>query len=447
MDDPYAILLIICGLAFVIPFLAARIKYIELPIIVLEIIFGILIGKSGLGLIEIDPTKDLFQQEEAVHQLILFLSSFGFAFLMFLSGIEIDFTYIKPKKLVFKKKRFLKSLMNDPLKLGIIVFIVTFALGYIISVFLVLLNLIGDATIMALILATSSVGVIVPTIHQMGLNKTEYGQNILLSALVADLSTMLMVTIYIAIKVQGGVTPSILIIGALFVAFFGVYKFGQIMTKRTKISTNLLSKVSKTAEIRVRGAFVLMLLFIVLAEMIGTEIILGAFLAGAIVSLLVTREESAALHMKLYGIGYGFFVPIFFIMVGVQFDIQALLASPGTLALVPVLMIAAFLVKIIASYAFVHRYGKSKSVAAGILLSSRLSLIIAVSAIGLRLGLIPSAVNSAVILVAVITCIISPAVFMQMIKSRGFGTESGKDPEADEIDKESLKQFKDNVGF
>lgn len=155
---------------------------------------------------------------------------------------------------------------------------------------------------------------------------------------------------------------------------------------------------------------------IALAESLGIEIILGAFLAGVIVSLL-SQEESSAFREKLDAFGYGFFIPIFFIMVGVGFDLPALLSSKSALLLVPILIGVAYLAKSGPSLLFRFNHPWRETLAAGTLLSFRLSLIIAAAAIGLDLNVITPALNSAIILIAIITVTLSPIIFNRLVRS------------------------------
>ena len=131
--------------------------------------------------------------------------------------------------------------------------------------------------------------------------------------------------------------------------FFLIYHFGGIFFDRIKGVRRILEELSSaTTQIKVRAAFTMMLIFVALAEMLGTEIILGAFLAGAIVSLLKRPEDEGLIH-QLDAIGYGFFIPIFFIMVGVDFNLASLISSPSTLLLVPALLLSAAAVKLLPS--------------------------------------------------------------------------------------------------
>ena len=166
----------------------------------------------------------------------------------------------------------------------------------------------------------------------------------------------------------------------------------------------------------------MMLIFVALAEMLGTEIILGAFLAGAIVSLLKRPEDESLVH-ELDAIGYGFFIPIFFIMVGVDFNLTSLISSPSALLMVPLLLVAAAAVKLLPSLVFKSSFSWKQTLAAGTLLSSRLSLIIAASAIGLRIGVISEPLNAAIILVAISTVVIAPPLFVKLIPRKGIAEE------------------------
>lgn len=382
----YAPLLIIVSLAAVIPIIIKKIKFISIPVVVGEILAGMLIGKSGLNLIEETSWLN-------------FLSTFGFAFLMFLSGLEIDFKLMRPTKKVISKW------YKKPLTLAITTFLITLFSAYTISYFLKLQGLIKNEYLMTLILSTTSLGIVVPTLKEKNLLTTQYGQTLLLSSLIADFATMVLITIFVTLYTSKAAYEVLLLL-LLFVAFFIFYRMG-IRIAKNKIIQEL---VDATSEIEVRGAFALIIVFIALSQSLGTEIILGAFLAGVIISLL-NGEHSSNLYIKLDAIGYGFFVPIFFIMVGANFDIKSVLTNPKSLLLLPILLISAYAVKFIPSLIMKTSYSWRETISSGFLLSSRLSLIIAASAIGLNLGIISKEVNEAVVLVAIITCTFSPLLF------------------------------------
>jgi Kef-type K+ transport system membrane component KefB/Trk K+ transport system NAD-binding subunit len=397
----FAPLLIVFFLAFIVPLILLRFKRLRIPIVVGELVAGIIVGRSGLGWVEPhDPVLEL-------------LADFGFVFLMFLSGVEIDFSSLGTFEPAHQRS---KPQKWGPLQLGAASFILTLTLslgaGYLFTYF----GLIETPWMMALILSTTSLGVVVPVLKEKGVSRGSYGQSILVAALIADFATMFLITILVA-AVSTGLTLDILLIGVLFVAFFLIYRFGMFFLNRPAIIRRTIEELNHaTAQIKVRAAFTIMLVFVALSESTGAEVILGAFLAGAIISL-IKRPDDADLEHQLNVIGYGFFIPIFFIMVGVNFNLAALAGSFSALTLALMLILAAVVVKIIPALIFKLSYTWRQAFGAGAILSARLSLIIAASAIGLRLGIINELINSEIVLVSLVTVSIAPLIFSKLIPS------------------------------
>jgi Trk K+ transport system NAD-binding subunit len=266
---------------------------------------------------------------------------------------------------------------------------------------------------MGLILSTTSLGIVVPVLKEHSQTSNTYGQTLITTALISDFATLLLLRMVIAI-LSRGLTLDLLLFMVLLGAFVTMAKISQWANRIPLLARIGEELAHATAQIRVRGAFALMVIWVVLAEALGLEVILGAFLAGAIMSLSSPGQESQ-LRMKLDAIGYGFFIPIFFITVGAGFDLGSLLASRSSLYLVFALIAAAYLIKLLPALLYRVRFSWRQSVAAGALLSSRLSLIIAVSAITLELGLISGATNAALIVVAIVTCTLSPFIFSRIL--------------------------------
>jgi Kef-type K+ transport system membrane component KefB/Trk K+ transport system NAD-binding subunit len=394
-------LLIVLLLAFVVPIVLSRFKRLRLPVIVGEILAGIIVGRSGLGLIgEQDPVLTL-------------LSELGFVFLMFLSGMEIDFSNIGSAGSNNSNDSNKKQQLLGPLPLGVLTFALTLGSSIIIGLVFTKLGLVKSPWMMALILSTTSLGVVMPVLKESGLISGSLGQMVLISALIADFATMCLITILVTVF-SSGLTFKILLIGILFLLFFLMQYYGKRFVNRmpgVRLAVRELSHAS--TQIKVRAAFTVMLIFVALSEALGAEVVLGAFLAGAVVSLLRTPED-VELGKKLEAIGFGFFIPIFFITVGLNFNLSALYGSPKALMLAPLLLISALAVKMIPALVLRFRFSWRETFAAGVLLSARLSLIIAASAVGLRLGIISESVNAAIILVSIITVTLAPMVFARL---------------------------------
>lgn len=357
MEEPrsFGPLLIVIALAFIVPLVLNRFKRLRLPVVVGEIVVGILVGRSGLNLVpHSDPVLDM-------------LAEFGFVFLMFLAGMEIDFSNLSlsPRKTKGRTQA-------GPVYIGSLNFSATLLLSAFISYWLWYVGLIQNIWLVALILSTTSLGVVVPVLKERGLIGSVFGQTLLVTALIADFVTMLLITIDVAV-ISSGLTFDILLVGLLFVAMFLIYHFGRFSFSRFPNLRRVMDELSSaTTQIKVRASLTLMLIFVVFSEILGAEVILGAFLGGVIVSLL-RRPDDTDLNHQLETIGYGFFIPVFFIMIGVSFNLRVLLETTQALLLVPIMLAAAVVVKVLPALFYRLRYSWSETWAAGAILSARLS--------------------------------------------------------------------------
>ncbi|MFP7295800.1 monovalent cation:proton antiporter family protein [Neobacillus niacini] len=383
-------LLIVVSVAFVTPILLHRLKLNYIPVVVAEIIMGLVIGKSGFNVVH----EDMWLST---------LSTLGFIFLMFLSGLEIDFSAFtggkKQNKLPNGKKEPNTFLVSSIIFIGIFIF------SLILSYLFVLAGFIDNAFLMTLIISTISLGVVVPTLKEAHLMKTNIGQIILLVAVVADLVTMILLAIFVSVYDPGQGNTWLLLI--LFAAGIVLYFIGKRFKNRP-----ILESMSKgTVQIGTRAVFMLIIVLVGLSETVGAENILGAFLAGVLVSLLSPNQE---LIHKLDSFGYGFLIPIFFVMVGVELDVWSLFADRKLLLLIPLLLLGLLLSKIIPIYILKIWYDTKTVLASGFLLTSTLSLVIAAATIGERMEVITPEMSGTLILVAVITSIFTPIAFKKL---------------------------------
>ncbi|MGD9093011.1 MAG: cation:proton antiporter, partial [Anaerolineales bacterium] len=397
---------LITALAAVIPVLAKRLERFGVPIVVYEIIAGMIVGRSGLNLIE--PSH-----------ILTFLAEFGFAFLMFLSGLELDLRLLQPTRPNPGGER----RWTQPLPLGFLIFLGTLLLAFSATTLFAPPGVSSNPLILGLILSTTSLGVVVPVLKERELTAKRFGQYLLLSSSIADFATLLLLTTVIAV-LSRGLTLDLLLIPTLLLIFILVARVSRRASSDSRLQGALNSLSSATSQIRVRGALALMVAWVVLAEAFGVEVILGAFLAGAIAGLISGREDQDS-REKLDAIGYGFFIPIFFIMVGVTFNLGAVLESTEGLLLLLWLIVVAFAVKILPALLLKFRFNWRQTLGGGMLLSSRLSLIIAASAIALSMGLISEVVNSDIILLAIITVTVAPFLFNRIYPRREEPFRSG----------------------
>lgn len=385
-------LVIVVVAAFLTPIIVNRLNINFLPVVVAEILMGIIIGHSFLNLVERDSVLNI-------------LSTLGFIFLMFLSGLEIDFKAFKKDSRSRQGKNKQEKNLPSHLNLALTVFGFIMLISIILAYAFKWLGLVDDVLLMVIIISTISLGVVVPTLKEMNIMRTTIGQFILLVAVLADLVTMLLLTVYGAINGHGGST--IWLTGILIVFTIIFYIIGGLL-KRMSFLQKLMDG---TTQIGIRAVFALIILLVALAEGVGAEYILGAFLAGVVVSLLNPDEEMVE---KLDSFGYGFFIPIFFIMVGVDLNIPSLIKEPSLLLIIPVLILA-FIVSKLIPVLFIKRWFDTKTtIASAFLLTSTLSLVIAAAKIAEQLKTISAETSGILILSAVITCVFVPIIFKKM---------------------------------
>jgi Kef-type K+ transport system membrane component KefB len=378
-----AIGIVVIGMAaFVLPLFAQRIR---LPAFVLEMLFGILVGPQVL---------DFLGESEIIDT----MAELGFLLLMFLSGFEIDFGKLErqgPGQLLTGFAVFLATLG----------FAAAYAIGF------------GHGAFMTFILATTSVGLVVPTLRATQRSSTRLGQVILISALMADFLTLVGVTVY-AIIYESGFGWNLLSFPALILSILllllGLKRLAWWYPERF----DRLFAAHDPEELGIRASLALMFVCVGLSYLLGVEAILGAFLAGSVFALVFRHRGQ--LEQKLTGFSFGFFVPIFFIHVGTRFDVQAVLA-PQVLGEAFGIIGAALAIKLLAALVLFFRgFSPRQVLAAGVLLSARLSLIIAVAEVGVRLELIGPIIESQAILLALVTSALSPALFRAVMpRARG----------------------------
>ncbi len=394
----YFPLLVVAAIAWGTPVLLSLFKLKKLPAVIVEIILGFFIGKFLLGSIDHESFR-----------ILEFFALTGFLFLMFLGGLEIDVDQIMAS--LPRRKLTLSRFLKNPLLVGISQFSIAIILSYLASVFLAQIVHIPNIWYFSLIMVTTSVAIVLPVLKNRGEIGSRFGQMIIIAAAIADILSIILFT-FTAFIIKNGFHYKLLYILALFILFFIFYKlinWWKDIPAFKKLSYQLSQAAS---QIRVRGSILIIMIFVVISQYIGKEVVLlGAFLSGLVLSSMLHRERSLML-IKLDGMGYGFFIPFFFIMVGVTFDPNALSEFSETLiGFLLLLLISLYAIKVIPAFLWHRLFGLKKALSGGFLLSSRLSLIIAASAIGLELGVITPGINASIIIMAVITCFVSPVIF------------------------------------
>jgi Kef-type K+ transport system membrane component KefB len=268
----------------------------------------------------------------------------------------------------------------------------------------------------AIVLAATSLGVIVPVLADVGELNTRFGQLVLAAASIADFGGVILLSLFFSGESGPGSTAVLLgLFGGLLAVTFVAIRTAE---RSKRIEDDLLRLQDSSAQIRVRGAVVLMIAFVALAEGLGLELILGSFAAGALLSLL-DRDERVMhpnFRTKLEAMGYGLFIPVFFVTVGLRFDLDALLDDPANLAMVPIFLAALLGVRGLPALLYRGFVGARRAAVAGVLQATSLPFIVAAVAIGMELGALDSAEGSALIAAGLLSVVIFPLTGLTLLR-------------------------------
>jgi Kef-type K+ transport system membrane component KefB len=382
-------LLIVVAAGLVAPLVLGFCPGFRLPAIVLEIVLGIVIGPSGFGWVKPDLPVSI-------------LALIGFAFLLFLSGLEFDIEHLRRRVL----------------RLASFGFAVSFAIAIMLGLALKAGGFVNSALFVAIVLVATSLGVIVPVLKDSGNVSSYFGELVIAAASLATLAPMLLLALFFSSTGSTSTAGrSILLAGfGLVVVIVGAAIAG--VERSTTLSRVLQRLQDTTTQIRVRAAFVLLICFTALGDTMGLATILGAFAAGALLTL-IDRDEAMThpqFRLKLEAVGFGVFIPIFFVASGLRFDLHALSASASTVAQVPVFLVAIYIARGLPSVVYVRLLGRSQSLIAGVLQSTSLPFIVTATQIGLGLGVVSPASAAGLVAAGLLSVAISPMLGLALLR-------------------------------
>lgn len=374
-------LLGVLAIAFVAPLALGFVPRLKMPAVVLEILLGVLLGPSLL---------DWLEPDLAVRTVALL----GLAMLLFLAGLEVD----------------VRNLRGGLLPVAAAGYAVSLLLGAGVGLGLQGVGWLEDPLLVAVALSATSLGLVVAVLKDAGLLETELSRTVVAAASLADFAAVLLLSVLFSADGSSGGSRIALFL--LFATVVMAVTLGVSATgRRMRVSDVVIRLQDTTAEIRVRAAMLLMVALAVLAEHVGLESILGAFLAGAAVAAI---DRDASTHpqfrTKLDAVGYGFLVPVFFIASGLQLDVSGLVDSPADLLRLPVYVAALLVVRGVPAVLFLRRLGRSGTVSAALLQATSLPFIVTATQIGVLTGRIPTETATALICAGLVSVLVFPAI-------------------------------------
>jgi Kef-type K+ transport system membrane component KefB len=374
--------------ATVAPLVVDLLPIPKVPPIVSELVAGIAIGPVALDIVDITAPLQVFSQ-------------IGLVFLFFLAGLEITFD------------------ARDDRHLGLVgsAFAASIALALVVALIFDVVELVDAPLLLAIILAATSFGIVVAVLKDAGQTGSPFGQLVIAGASLADFATVILLSLFFSSS--GASFETTLVLLVLFLGVVAALGAAMAEARASRMLSAAVGRLHRTsAQITVRIAFLLLALLVYLSSEFGLEVVMGAFLAGAMVSLL-DREDavrSSGLQDKLEGIGFGIFIPIFFVVSGVKLDLDALFSSPDAAVLVPLTVVALLVVRGLPAFVYRRFLSGRQALSAGLLQATSLSFVVAASQIGVELGELDSADAAGLVTGGVLSVLLFPAVALRLLR-------------------------------
>ena len=390
MEISFTSLAVVAATGFLAPLAIGLVPKLRLPNVVLEIVLGIVIGPSVLGWAKADEPVQI-------------MALIGLSFLLLIAGLEVDY------------ERFRGRLL-EVTGLG---FVFSVAIGLAVGFALNVGGLVKSPLLIAIMFSATSLGIVIAVLKDADQIETSFGQLVIAGSSIAEVGTIVLLTLFFSGE-SSSLGAKLVLLGLFGVLCVAVVVAVTRLEHSMRVMEALVRLQDTTAQIRVRGAFVLLAVFVVLASKFGLEAILGAFLAGAILKF-IDRDQAMThpqFRHKLEAAGFGIFIPFFFVTSGIRYDAGALFGHPSTLARVPLFL--AILLAVRGLPALLYRpLATSRETAAGALLqSTSVGFFVVASQIGQDMGLISAANAAAVIAAGLLSVILFPVGALALLRQR-----------------------------
>jgi Kef-type K+ transport system membrane component KefB len=393
VEISFTSLAIVAAAGFAAPLVLGFFPGLRMPSVVLEIVLGIVLGPSVLGWATADEAVTL-------------MALIGLSFLLLIAGLEVDYDRLRGRLL-------------EVTGLG---FLLSFGIGLVAGFGLDAAGIVGAPLLVAIMFSATGLGIVIAVLKDAGAVESPFGQLVIAGSSIAEVGTIVLLTLFFS-----GESSSAAVKLVLF-GLFGLLCVAVVLTiagieHSMRLMQALVRLQDTTAQIRVRGAFVLLAVFVVLAERFGLEAILGAFLAGAIIKF-VDRDQAMThpqFRQKLEVVGFGVFIPFFFVSSGIRYDAGALFASASTLARVPLFLGILLAVRGLPALLYRPLVERREVAASALLQATSVGLFVVASQIGRDMGLISGANAAALIAAGLLSVILFPLGALTIL--RRFGPE------------------------
>ncbi len=363
--------------------LAAR-RHLVVPVVVLEVVLGVVIGPHVLDWVHVDDFTEFF-------------AALGLGMLFFFAGYEIDFTRIK----------------GEPLRLGAFGWLISLALAFAIGGVLVQLDVVRSDLYAGAAFTTTAIGTLIPILSDARELQTRFGSYVVAAGGVAEFGPILLVTLILS-------TSSALHNALLLGAFIAIAVAVAILSVRTFHHTwsLVVLTLDSSSQLPVRLVVFLVFLLGAAASELGLDLLLGGFAAGMIVRLLLRDREVEVFESKLVAVAYGFLVPFFFIVSGMKLEINTLAEDTGAQLKVPLFLAMMLVIRGLPALLLYRRALDAKDrIALGVFSATQLPLVVAISTIAVAEGHMLRSTAAALVAAAVLSTLVFPILALWVRRS------------------------------
>lgn len=351
-----------------------------LPVVVVELVLGIIVGPQVLKLAQPD-------------EFIEFFSSLGLGMLFFFAGYEIDF----------------ERLRGTPLRLGILGWGISLVIAYGLSGLMEVTGLVLSTLFVGTAMCTTAIGTLIPVLSDAGELRTRFGTYLLAAGAVGEFLPILLTTILFSTKGAG--SNALLLLAFVALAVIAAV----VATREASLGSDLFERGLETSgQLPVRAAVLAVFGLGALAASLGLELLLGGFVAGVITRLALRGQEVPVFESKLKAVAYGFFIPFFFVVSGVKFNLDALLGSARGLLLLPFFLALFLLVRGLPAMVLYRSLDLRERTSLALFSATQLPLVVAITSLATDQGHMRSSTAAALVGAAILSTTIFPLVALRL---------------------------------
>jgi Kef-type K+ transport system membrane component KefB len=356
-------------------------RWFVLPVVVVELVLGILVGPQVLDWAKVDGFTTFF-------------SNLGLGMLFFFAGYEIDFERIR----------------GTPLRLAGIGWAASLLIAHACAAVLWLVGVLDAPVYAACAMATTAIGTLIPILRDSGDLRTDFGTKLLAAGALGEFGPILLMTIFLSTDQPAKQFAILLgfVVVALLTGVFAVRSAGR--------GWDLLDRtLHGSSQLAVRLVVLLVIALVALASKLGLDLLLGGFMAGLIFRQVVGRREVEVLESKLTAIGYGFLIPFFFVFSGMRFDLDALLGSAKALVLLPVFLALFLVVRGLPAMVLYRGVldGRARR-ALALFCAAELPLVVAITGLAVEAGRMDGATAASLVGAGILSTLIYPLAALSL---------------------------------